>query len=63
VLQQYMSTVRAAHYRFTYPAMFEADLVIADEGVPAYGDVKPSSDAIERMLAPVLSRLQTAGAI
>jgi uridine kinase len=63
VLQQYMSTVRAAHYRFTYPAMFEADLVIADEGVPAYGDVKPSSEAIERMLAPVLSRLQTAGVI
>ncbi|MGA1342868.1 MAG: uridine kinase [Hyphomonas sp.] len=61
VLHQYMSTVRAAHYRFTYPAMFEADLVIADEGVPAYGDVKPSADAIERMLAPVLSRLQTAG--
>jgi len=61
VLRQYMSTVRAAHYRFTYPAMFEADLVIADEGVPAYGDVKPSADAIERMLAPVLSRLQTAG--
>jgi uridine kinase len=63
VLAQYMSTVRAAHYRFTYPAMFEADLVIADEGVPAYGDVKPSADAIERMLAPVLARLQTAGVI
>ncbi|MGE6699163.1 uridine kinase [Hyphomonas sp. NPDC076900] len=63
VLQQYMSTVRAAHYRFTYPAMFEADLVIADEGVPAYGHVKPSAEAIERMLAPVLSRLQTAGVI
>ena len=63
VLMQYMSTVRAAHYRFTYPAMFEADLVIADEGVPAYGDVKPSADAIERMLAPVLARLQTAGVI
>ena len=63
VLQQYMSTVRAAHYRFTYPAMFEADLVIADEGVPAYGHVKPSAEAIERMLAPVLARLQTAGVI
>ncbi len=63
VLKQYMSTVRAAHYRFTYPAMFEADLVIADEGVPAYGDVKPSAEAIERMLAPVLARLQTAGVI
>lgn len=63
VLMQYMSTVRAAHYRFTYPAMFEADLVIADEGVPAYGDVKPSPEAIERMLAPVLARLHTAGVI
>jgi uridine kinase len=63
VLLQYMSTVRAAHYRFTYPAMFEADLVIADEGVPAYGDVKPSPEAIERMIAPVMARLQTAGVI
>jgi len=25
--------------------------------------VKPSSEAIERMLAPVLSRLQTAGVV
>ena len=63
VLSQYMSTVRAAHYRFTHPAKFEADLVIADEGLPAYGDVKPSDEAIERMIAPVLSRLQTAGVI
>ncbi len=61
VLTQYMSTVRAAHYRFTHPAKFEADLVIADEGLPAYGDVKPSADAIERMMAPILSRLQSAG--
>lgn len=63
VLMQYMSTVRSAHYRWTYPAKFDADLVIADEGLPAYGDVKPSSEAIERMLAPVLARLQTAGVI
>lgn len=63
VLQQYLGTVRAAHYRYTYPAMFEADLVIADEGVPAYGNVRPTEEAIERMLAPVLARLQTAGAI
>lgn len=63
VLLQYMSTVRSAHYRWTYPAKFDADLVIADEGLPAYGDVKPSSEAIERMLAPVLARLQTAGVI
>jgi uridine kinase len=63
VLLQYMSTVRPAHYRWTYPAKFEADLVIADEGLPAYGDVKPSMDAIERMMAPILSRLQSAGVI
>jgi uridine kinase len=63
VLLQYMSTVRSAHYRWTYPAKFDADLVIADEGLPAYGDVKPSGEAIERMLAPVLARLQTSGVI
>ncbi len=58
VLQQYMSTVRSAHYRWTHPAKFDADLVIADEGLPAYGDVVPSSEAIDRMLAPVLARLK-----
>lgn len=63
VLLQYMSTVRAAHYRFTHPAKFEADLVIADEGLPAYGDVKPSPEAISRMIAPVLARLQADGVL
>jgi uridine kinase len=63
VLGQYMATVRAAHYRFTYPAKFEADLVIADEGLPAYGDVSPSDEAIDRMIAPVLARLQNAGVL
>ncbi|MFN4185614.1 MAG: uridine kinase [Hyphomonas sp.] len=63
VLMQYMSTVRSAHYRWTYPAKFDADLVIADEGLPAYGNVKPTGEAIERMIAPVLARLQTAGVI
>ncbi|MEQ9436277.1 uridine kinase [Hyphomonas sp.] len=63
VLQQYLGTVRAAHYQWTYPAKFEADLVIADEGLPAYGNVRPTGEAIERMIAPVLARLQTAGAI
>jgi len=57
VLEQYLATVRPAHYRFTFPAKFQADLVIADEGLPAYGDVKPSKAAIERMLAPILERL------
>lgn len=63
VLMQYMSTVRSAHYRWTHPAKFDADLVIADEGLPAYGNVKPTGEAIERMIAPVLARLQTAGVI
>lgn len=63
VLHQYMNTVRAAHYQWTYPAKFEADLVIADEGVPAYGKVRPTEEAIERMVSPVLARLQNRGAL
>ncbi len=57
VLRQYLTTVRPAHYAFTYPAKFSADLVIADEGLPAYGDVRPSHDAVRRMMAPVLAKL------
>lgn len=63
VLAQYLGTVRASHYRHTYPAMFEADLVIADEGLPAYGQVRPKEEAIERMLAPILARLRAAGVL
>ncbi|KDA01614.1 uridine kinase [Hyphomonas oceanitis] len=63
VLEQYMSTVRAAHYRWTHPAKFEADLVIADEGLPAYGNVRPNAEAIERMVAPVLERLRSLGVL
>lgn len=63
VLSQYMGSVRPAHYAHTYPAKFGADLVIADEGLPAYGAVRPTADAVERMLAPVLERLRTAGVI
>ena len=63
VISQYLGTVRAAHYRFTHPAKFEADLVIADEGLPAYGNVSASHDAIDRMLAPILSRLQLIGVL
>ena len=59
VLSQYMGSVRPAHYAHTYPAKFGADLVIADEGLPAYGKVRPTAEAIERMLAPVLERLRT----
>lgn len=61
VLSQYLSTVRPAHYRYTFPAKFQADLVIADEGLPAYGNVRPTPAAIQRMLAPVLERLANAG--
>lgn len=59
VLSQYMKSVRSAHYAHTYPAKFGADLVIADEGVPAYGNVRPGPEAVERMLAPVIERLRT----
>lgn len=63
VLDQYMNSVRAAHYQHTYPTKFGADLVIADEGLPAFGNTEPSLGAVERMLAPVLRRLQGAGVI
>lgn len=61
VLAQYLGTVRSAHYRHTYPSMFEADLVIADEGLPAYGQVRPNDEAIARMLAPIEDRLRGEG--
>ncbi len=63
VLAQYLNTVRAAHYRHTFPAKFEADLVIADEGLPAYGQVRPSDEAINRMIAPILARLRDEGVL
>lgn len=63
VLSQYLGTVRAAHYRHTYPAMFEADLVIADEGLPAYGQVRAPQEAVERMLAPITARLLAEGVL
>ena len=63
VLDQYMTSVRAAHYAHTFPSKFKADLVIADEGLPAYGDVSPGPEAVQRMLAPVLGRLQRANVI
>ncbi len=61
VLSQYLGTVRPAHYRHTFPAKFSASLVIADEGLPAYGHVRPTAKAIERMLAPIMERLQSDG--
>lgn len=58
VLQQYMSRVRPAHYRYTHSAKYSADLVIADEGSLAYGKFTPSKDAVDRMLAPIIDRIQ-----
>ncbi len=63
VLRQYLGTVRSAHYHHTYPAMFEADLVIADEGLPAYGQIRASETAVDRMLAPILGRLKHDGVL
>ncbi|MEO9968520.1 MAG: uridine kinase [Hyphomonadaceae bacterium] len=63
VLSQYMSTVRPSHYAHTYPAKFKADLVIADEGLPAYGDLAPTERAVARMIAPVVGRLAMLGVV
>lgn len=63
VLSQYLGNVRPAHYRHTFPAKFSAGLVIADEGLPAYGNVRPTEAAVERMLAPILQRLATDGVL
>lgn len=61
VLAQYVGTVRVAHYRHTHPAKFHADLVLADDGLPAYGGVGPPPHAVARMMAPVLERLSRLG--
>lgn len=61
VLAQYLLTVRSAHHRHTHPAKFVADLVLADEGVPAWGEVTPSPEALARLVAPVLDRLVRLG--
>ena len=58
VLSQYLGTVRAAHYAFTHHTKFIADLVIADEGLPAYGRVRATPEAVERMIAPILERIR-----
>lgn len=63
VLSQYLGTVRPAHYAFTHHTKFIADLVLADEGLPAYGRVRAAPEAIERMLAPILERLRQNGVI
>lgn len=60
VIEQYLRFVRASHQRFTEPAKYICDLVIADEGLPAYSEfqAEPSARAIDRMLAPLISRVR-----
>ena len=63
VISQYLGFVRPSHHRVTEPAKYVADLVIADEGLPAYGQANPSRAAVMRMLSPVLSWLTDAGVV
>jgi uridine kinase len=58
VIRQYLTFVRASHQRFTQPAKFVCDLVVADEGQPAFIGEAPDATAVDRLVAPVWSRLQ-----
>lgn len=60
VVSQYMRFVRGSHQRFTEPAKYYCDLVIADEGLPAAGTSAPAPEAISRMLAPLVNYVRTA---
>lgn len=59
VISQYLQFVRATHQRQTEPSKYICDLVIADEGMPAYREIaaEPTKRAINRMLAPLLNRV------
>lgn len=61
VVEQYLRFVREAHQRFTEPARALCDLVLADDGPLAVRDSAPSTEAVERLLGPVLARLAAAG--
>jgi uridine kinase len=63
VIQQYLRFVRAAHQRFTQPAKYVCDLVIADEGGPAFANDAPDVVAVERLVAPVWARLCAMGVV
>jgi uridine kinase len=63
VLQQYLRFVRTAHQRYTQPAKYICDLVIADEGPSAVLREAPDSAVVRRLLAPVLSRLSEMGVL
>lgn len=61
VIDQYLRFVRPSHARFTEPAKFVCDLVVADEGVPAWRNALPDAYAVERLVAPVWARLVSLG--
>jgi uridine kinase len=61
VIDQYLRFVRAAHQRYTAPAKYICDIVVADEGAPAYSNLAPDEQATERLLAPVWARLVAMG--
>lgn len=62
-IQQYLSFVRAAHLRFTEPAKYICDLVVADEGETAWRAGGPDAEAIAKLVAPVWSLLQRRGIV
>ena len=63
VIQQYLRFVREAHHRYTQPAKYLCDLVVADEGHPAFQYDSPNAIAIERLVAPVWARLLAMGVV
>jgi uridine kinase len=63
VIQQYLRFVRASHHKFTQPAKYICDLVVADEGHPAFQNDAPNAAAVERLVAPVWARLDSMGVI
>ncbi len=62
-IRQYLSFVRAAHLRFTEPAKYICDLVVADEGETACRNDGPDEEAIAKLVAPVWARLERVGAL
>jgi uridine kinase len=63
VIQQYLRFVREAHARFTEPAKHVCDVVVACEAAPSNRDAPWDQDSIDRLVAPVWTRLQKMGAV
>ncbi|CAI8406968.1 MAG: uridine kinase [Hyphomonadaceae bacterium] len=61
ILHQYLESVRPSHYKYTHPAMFDAELVIVDEGLPARGHIRSDTSTIKRLMAPIIEHLTKQG--